>query len=469
MRVWSQMQMPEVEVEGLTSIVPDGADASSIHSRHLANLLQTSTAPEVGRCRLWIDEAERCFAEATVQAFALGLCTRAFVAGTNEAVDVWVCGRRGRHRLQATVVERCVLASPVLETNCSAHLSTLGQPACAKGKYGWIRVGPGVRAEVNTRNLMPGDVVKFNLYEVPGFRFLLLAADVLMLLTSQRDIWLLLVVVVLPGLVDAVLATSMAVPMLLLGPLGWLLTILNMLGGLVIVPFLHFAFRLAQYLLGELDLTGESRRDYLKEVEAAVAWAEEHPKTLGSDGRLVLCGYSSGGHVAALYGLEHCVAPKNGRRRFEAVILVSGIYDLRTQWEDARRFLAPVMNLLFKDIIGADTDAKRAASSPAALVQSSQQKALDPDCHWWILNARTELLGLPLLEDILFASSGLHEGLKAKGATVKRAECGHNHWLLVFGFPAFAAAFSETLKGKERDEEEENEEDEEDEAEKDAK
>ena len=106
MRVWSQMQMPEVEVEGLTSIVPDGADASSIHSRHLANLLQTSTAPEVGRCRLWIDEAERCFAEATVQAFALGLCTRAFVAGTNEAVDVWVCGRRGRHRLQATVVER---------------------------------------------------------------------------------------------------------------------------------------------------------------------------------------------------------------------------------------------------------------------------------------------------------------------------------------------------------------------------
>ncbi|CAE7427839.1 SDR1 [Symbiodinium sp. CCMP2592] len=185
-------------------------------------------------------------------------------------------------------------------------------------------------------------------YLVPGLRFLLLAADVLMLLTSQRDIWLLLVVVVLPGLMDAVLATSLAVPMLLLGPLGWLITALNMIGGLVLVPALHFAFRTGQYLMGELDLSGEGRRDYLKEVEAAVSWAEENAKALKSDGRLVLCGYSSGGHVAALYGLEHCAAAKKGRGRFEAVVLVSGIYDLRTNWKDARRFLAPVMNLIFK-------------------------------------------------------------------------------------------------------------------------
>eukprot|EP00439_Symbiodinium_sp_Y106_P077727 s896_g16.t1 len=252
---------------------------------------------------------------------------------------------------------------------------------------------------------------------------------------------------------DAVLATSLAVPMLLLGPLGWLITALNMIGGLVLVPALHFAFRTGQYLMGELDLSGEGRRDYLKEVEAAVSWAEENTKALKSDGRLVLCGYSSGGHVAALYGLEHCAAAKKGRGRFEAVVLVSGIYDLRTNWEDARRFLAPVMNLIFKDILGADSEAKRAAVSPAAVVQSSQQKALDGDCTWWILNARKELLGLPLLEDILFASGGLADGLKAQGAPVRRAECGHNHWLLVFGFPAFASAFSETLKGNEAEDE----------------
>ena len=247
-------------------------------------------------------------------------------------------------------------------------------------------------------------------------------------------------------LVDAVLAASLAVPMLLLGPLGWLFTALFMIGGLVLVPALHFAFRMGQYLMGELDLTGESRRNYFKEVEAAVSWSEENASVLKSDGRLVLCGYSSGGHVAALYGLETCAAATG---RFEAVVLVSGIYDLRTKWEDARRFLAPVMNLIFKDILGADTDAKRAAASPAAVVQSSQQKALDSNCTWWILNARKELLGLPLLEDILFASADFADGLKAKGAPVRRAQCGHNHWILIFGFPAFAASFSATLKGKE--------------------
>ncbi|CAE7765626.1 unnamed protein product [Symbiodinium sp. CCMP2456] len=292
-------------------------------------------------------------------------------------------------------------------------------------------------------------------YLVPGLRFLLLAADVLMLLTSRRDVWLMLVAVVLPGLVDAVLAASLAVPMLLMGPLGWLFTALFMIGGLVLVPALHFAFRMGQYLMGELDLTGEGRRDYLKEVEAAVSWAEENASALKSDGRLVLCGYSSGGHVAALYGLETCVAAKDGRARsrFEAVVLVSGIYDLRTKWEDMRRFLAPAMNLIFKDILGADTEARRAAASPAAVVQSPQQKALDSNCTWWILNARTELLGLPLLEDILFASAGFADGLKAKGAPVRRAQCGHNHWLLIFGFPAFAASFSATLKGTEGEEE----------------
>lgn len=283
------------------------------------------------------------------------------------------------------------------------------------------------------------------LYVVPGLRFLLLASDICMLLTSKMDIWLLLLAVVLPGILDAVVATSLAVPMLLLGPVGWFLSFANMAAGLVIVPLLHCAVRLGQYMLGELE-DRSNYRNYLKEVEAAVTWAEKHQALLGNDGRLVLCGYSSGGHVASLYGLEQCVVPTNGKRRFEAVVLVSGIYDLRTaSWEGVKRFLAPIHNMLYGDIIAADSDAKRAQVSPAAVLQTKQQKDLDPDCAWWVLNAKKELMGLPIFEEILFDSSTLVAGLKAKGATVKRAECGYNHWLLVFGFPSFAASFCEGL------------------------
>eukprot|EP00434_Breviolum_minutum_P038763 symbB.v1.2.034397.t3/scaffold4431.1/size39743/2 len=182
------------------------------------------------------------------------------------------------------------------------------------------------------------------------------------------------------------------------------------------------------------------------QVEAAVTWAEKNQALLGNDGRLVLCGYSSGGHVASLYGLEHCAVPKSGKRRFEAVVLVSGIYDLRTDgWKGIKRFLAPVNNMIYGDIIAADSDEKRAKASPAAVVQAKEQKDLDPDCTWWVLNAKKELMGLPIFEEILFDSSSLVSGLKAKGASVKRAECGYNHWLLVFGFPSFAASFCEGL------------------------
>lgn len=40
-------------------------------------------------------------------------------------------------------------------------------------------------------------------------------------------------------------------------------------------------------------------------------------------------------------------------------------------------------------------------------------------------------MGLPYLEEILFDSRGLASSLESKGAVVKRAECGYNHWLLV--------------------------------------
>eukprot|EP00913_Durusdinium_trenchii_P003138 g2900.t1 len=81
-----------------------------------------------------------------------------------------------------------------------------------------------------------------------------------------------------------------------------------------------------------------------------------------------------------------------------------------------------------RDILAADSDEKRANASPVAILQKKGQ----------------ELMGLPVLEKILFDSDGLTQGLKGKGATVKRVECGYNHWLLVFGFPTFATSFSWT-------------------------
>ncbi|CAK9098748.1 unnamed protein product [Durusdinium trenchii] len=311
-----------------------------------------------------------------------------------------------------------------------------------------VQIHTPQRHIANTRVMELALALCSPLYLVPGLRFLLLASDISMLLTSKKDLVLLLLAVVIPGIMDAVLATSLAVPMLLLGPLGWFMSIANMAAGLVIVPLLHCAVRLGQYLLGELDF--DRHRNYLHEVEATVAWAEENQSLLGSDGRLVLCGYSSGGHVASLYGLEQCAVPKNGKRRFEAVVLVSGIYDLRTDsWQGVKRFLAPIHNMLYGDILAADSDEKRANASPVAILQKKGQAELDAACTWWVLNAKKELMGLPVLEKILFDSDGLTQGLKGKGATVKRVECGYNHWLLVFGFPTFATSFCESLLDQE--------------------
>ncbi|CAE8581903.1 unnamed protein product, partial [Polarella glacialis] len=53
---------------------------------------------------------------------------------------------------------------------------------------------------------------------VPGLRFLVLAADVAMLMTSRADVWLFVVFVLLPGLIDVAASCLLAVPMLILGP-----------------------------------------------------------------------------------------------------------------------------------------------------------------------------------------------------------------------------------------------------------
>ncbi|CAK0871248.1 unnamed protein product, partial [Prorocentrum cordatum] len=167
---------------------------------------------------------------------------------------------------------------------------------------------------------------------------------------------------------------------------------------------------------------------------------------LGSDGRLVLCGYSSGGHVAALLALAQCEAGRKGGPRFDAVVLISGLYDLRTETlKGPARVVAPALNFVYRGILGLAGERERHEASPAALVRSGQQGRLDAGCPWWVLSARRELLGLWPLEDAVFGCSDFVDGLAAKGADVRRAECGYNHWLLVFSFDAFARSFCGSL------------------------
>lgn len=289
-------------------------------------------------------------------------------------------------------------------------------------------------------------VLGFALFLVPGLRYVLLAADVLMLATSTADLWMLVFVVILPGILDILLA-FFSVPLILLGPLGLAIALPHFLSGLLVLPLLHIAARGIQYkLLGELP--GPERRDYLKEVDAATAWAVENQKLLRNDGRLVLCGYSSGGHVAALHGLKKCTSqlPAGGRGSFEAVVLISGIYDLRTSsWLGLKRYLAPIFNLMYSEILGLTNDDARAVTSPVAVAQDAKQPRLDGRCHWHILCAKKELMGLQPVEDILFQAGPFHAALEAKGAVVKRYVCGYNHWLLVFNVEDFVTPFVKSL------------------------
>eukprot|EP00931_Biecheleriopsis_adriatica_P100394 TRINITY_DN75719_c0_g1_i1.p1 TRINITY_DN75719_c0_g1~~TRINITY_DN75719_c0_g1_i1.p1 ORF type:complete len:407 (-),score=84.74 TRINITY_DN75719_c0_g1_i1:71-1291(-) len=306
---------------------------------------------------------------------------------------------------------------------------------------------------------------------VPVLRYVLLAVDLAFLVTSRTDLLMMLPLVVLPASLDALWATTTPVQALM-GPIGFLLAFGGVFSGAVFIPMLHITFRAFQWMLGELDLDGSKRRNYLDEVDAAVAWADEHCDLLGSNGRLVLCGYSSGAHVAALYGLRADGEPAGGSskkrsrleggsaanssgaesignnrersdRRFEAVVLISGIYDLRTcSWSGLKRCIAPAHNLLYGDIIAASSDELREAASPVAVAQSKQLS----DCPWWVLSAKKELMGLQPFEHVLFDCKALAAVLAAKGATVKRAECGYNHWLLIFSFAPFAKAFAESLQ-----------------------
>ncbi|CAK0871247.1 unnamed protein product, partial [Prorocentrum cordatum] len=139
-------------------------------------------------------------------------------------------------------------------------------------------------------------------------------------------------------------------------------------------------------------------------------------------------------------------AGRKGGPRFDAVVLISGLYDLRTETlKGPARVVAPALNFVYRGILGLAGERERHEASPAALVRSGQQGRLDAGCPWWVLSARRELLGLWPLEDAVFGCSDFVDGLAAKGADVRRAECGYNHWLLVFSFDAFARSFCGSL------------------------
>jgi len=208
-----------------------------------------------------------------------------------------------------------------------------------------------------------------------------------------------------------------------------------LLGRLLALPLLHLCVRLGQWLRG--DMPWPKHRDALNEVSAASTWAQGNQKFLRSDGRLVLCGYSSGGHCASLHVLSE-ESP-----RYESVVLVSGLYNLRTEsWTGFRRFLAPVFNMIYKDAFGVADEAERSMASGEARLSG---KKLEGD--WYVLSAKMELLGMQPFQDILFDSVPLCEALTKAGAKVHRVTCGHNHWLLIMAIDSFIIPFCKSLGG----------------------
>jgi len=199
------------------------------------------------------------------------------------------------------------------------------------------------------------------------------------------------------------------------------------------LPFAHLATRNLQWIRGSVP--GPPRRDHQADIAAAVAWTQENKELLGSDGRLVLAGYSSGGHCAALFGVAE-KAPK-----FEAVVLISGIYSVMTDaWVGGRRLLAPLFNIIYGDILGCRTSEARRELSPEVRVERKMNGQ-----DWYVLTAKYELMGMQPFQDILFRAEPLCDALKAKGAKVHRVSCGLNHWTLVFSFKEFANTFCRSL------------------------
>lgn len=276
--------------------------------------------------------------------------------------------------------------------------------AFARNGVACVQVHTPIRHTSHTRMMELLCMLLWPLTMVPNLCYVLMLGDVLMMATTPLDLCFLLCVPIFP----------------------------SFLGGFLSLPALHLLIRIGQWLQG--DIPWPKHRSALREIAATSAWAQKNTDLLGSDGRLVLCGYSSGGHCAALHAFS---ADSPG---YESVVLISGIYDLRTQaWTGLRRYLAPVFNLMYQDAFGVCDESARAAASPAAVVPHMMQG------EWYVLKAKMELLGLAPFEDILFDRGPLCKSLERAGVKVHQVTCGHNHWLLILAIESFVGPFCKSL------------------------
>eukprot|EP00927_Polykrikos_kofoidii_P044781 TRINITY_DN38660_c0_g1_i1.p1 TRINITY_DN38660_c0_g1~~TRINITY_DN38660_c0_g1_i1.p1 ORF type:complete len:338 (+),score=41.82 TRINITY_DN38660_c0_g1_i1:64-1077(+) len=265
--------------------------------------------------------------------------------------------------------------------------------AFANASVPCVQIHTPSRHLAHTRLLDLSAILLWPMTWVPLLNFPLLLLDVLFLAVT---LWDFLAILFIPAV-------------MFIGPLA--------------LPLLHGSLRASQWLQGVLP--APPPRNHLHDVEGAVQWAKKNPAKLGSNGNLVLCGYSSGAQCAAQFALA-------GAHNFESVVLISGIYNLHTDaWKGFSAALAPLVNLALSDILNASAE-DRLTLSPEWNVQGRLEGQ-----HWLVLNAQNELMGLPF-QDLLFASEGLCEKLAANGARVTREVCGLNHWLLLFSFDAFA-------------------------------
>jgi len=264
---------------------------------------------------------------------------------------------------------------------------------------------------------------------IPGLRLVFFAGDLFLVATSAFEVLLGLVCMLLIPLDYA-----SQLPTLGVGHFR-LVGIDCSVAGLLVLLFAHAVVRMFQLL--RVGGSWPKCRDFMKETAAAVEWTNKNYSLLGHDGRQVLCGYSSGGHVAALHALSA------GSTQFEAIIMISGIYDLRIDtWTGSRRLLVPLFSALYYDILQIATPEAREAASPAAVAAMPVSK-VQP--LWYFLSARMELMGIQPFERILFDTSALCNALVARGSEVKRVSCGMNHWLLIFNIESFVQPFCLSL------------------------
>lgn len=195
------------------------------------------------------------------------------------------------------------------------------------------------------------------------------------------------------------------------------------------LPLLHLGIRCGQWMQGCIPFPKHA--SHYREIDKAVSWAHDNKEFLENDGRFILCGYSSGGNCASLYALSQPA------RRFHSIVMVSAAFlDTRTEhWTGLKAWFAPIFNAVFSEVLGINSTSLRESGSP--LVAVKEDRAGE---QWYILNARSELMGMPG-QDILFDAEPFCKALKGKGAEIHRVTCGLNHWSLIFSLEPFVSSF----------------------------